>query len=301
MAHRIAVFRRGGAMFSNLWSVTGFLAWAESEGWNPLVDFQTEKPMNYWESTLPRNGWTDYFAQVSNLALDEVLDSGNFTIYSERPTTFPIAEYSQDPNYRRLFVERIHLNDEMSAYVSQWLEMLSQSGPVLGVHFRGSDMKVAKSHWAPPTKFQMLRTIDEALEASNFTHILAATEDEGNLQALRKRYGRAILTTDSFRTKETRKLSRMDSPILQWRFLLGKQVIRDTWLLAHCDGLVSGHSNVSEHAQVLAGVRYRVNFQIRRPRVDILGSNPWIIRATNALREYTTSRFSGPDFKVIVR
>ena len=301
MDNRIAVFRRGGAMFSNLWSVTGFLARAEIEGWQPLVDFQTEKPMNYFESELPRNGWTDYFAQVSDLSLDDVLESGNFRVFDERPTTFPIAEYSQDSNYGNLFRERIHLNHELALYVSQWLEFLAAHKNILGVHFRGTDMRVAKSHWAPPTQFQMLSIIDRALDEGGFSFIFVATEDSKNLQALRRRYGGAVITTDSFRTGESRKLSRMDSPILQWRYLLGKQVIRDAWLLGHCDGLVSGHSNVSEHAQVLAGSRYRVNLQIRRPRVDVLGSAKLMISASNFLRSATVARFEGPDFRVIKR
>lgn len=288
-------------MFSNLWSVTGFLAHAEIEGWEPLVDFQTEKPMNYFESHRPRNGWTDYFAQVSSLSLDAVLESGNYTVFPGRPTVFPVAEYSQDAKYCTLFRERIHLNEELSAYVAGWLKILSTHSNVLGVHFRGTDMKIAKSHSAPPTKFQILKLVDRALEVGNFSYIFAATEDSSNLQALQRRYGKAVITTDSFRTGESRKLSRMDSPILQWKYLLGKQVIRDTWLLAHCDGLVSGHSNVSEHAQVLAGDRYRVNFQIRRPRVDLWGSSKSMITATNLLRNATISRLQGPDFRILER
>lgn len=288
-------------MFSNLWSVTGFLAWADTNGFQPLIDFQTSKPMNSWDSGAPRNAWTDYFEQTSPLVLDEVLEAGEFVVFSERPTAFPIADYSQSKDYREMFLSRIRLNSAMRGYVDDWLQMLSQHSNVLGVHFRGTDMKVAKSHWAPPTKFQMLRTIDRALEASTFETIFVATEDEGNLSALRRRYGSMVATSDSFRTRENRKLSRMDSPVMQWRYLLGKQVIRDTWLLGHCDGLVSGHSNVSEHAQVIAGNAYKVNLQIRRPRVDILGSKAWQIHLTNLVREVSTSRVRGIDFQTFSR
>jgi hypothetical protein len=93
----------------------------------------------------------------------------------------------------------------------------------------------------------------------------------------------------------------MSSNVLEWRYVLGMQVIRDAWLLARCQGLVSGSSNVSEHAQVINGNRYAVNYQIRRPRVDIAGSAPWQISVTNSLRFWTTSRFHGPDFKIIDR
>lgn len=288
-------------MFSNLWSVTGFLSWAETEGCEPLIDFQTDTPMNHWESDEPRNAWTDYFEQTSGLDLGDVLKSGDYIVFSDRPTAFPISDYSQSPEYRKTFLSRIRLNTDMSSYVSSWLKMLEQCSNVLGVHFRGTDMKIAKSHWAPPTRYQMIHTIDDALERDRFDWIFAATEDEGNLMSLRKRYGSMVVTSDSFRTSETRKLSRKDSPVLQWKYLLGRQVIRDTWMLGHCDGFVSGHSNVSEHAQVIAGDRYRVNLQIRRPRVDLLGSAPWMIRFTNLARELTTARISGVDFKVVER
>jgi hypothetical protein len=44
-----------------------------------------------------------------------------------------------------------------------------------------------------------------------------------------------------------------------------------------------------------------VNLQIRRPRVDLLGSAPWMIRFTNLARELTTARISGVDFRVVER
>ena len=72
-------------------------------------------------------------------------------------------------------------------------------------------------------------------------------------------------------------------------------------MLAHCEGLVSGHSNVSEHAQVIKDEPFEVNYQIRRPRVDLLGSSKPAIRITNFLREISVSRVPGRDFKVIDR
>ena len=296
-----AVFRRAGAMFSNLWSVVGFLEWCESNSYVPVVDFQTVRPTNFWKSEEARNAWTDYFEQTSDRSLRSVLDSEDYFLFEGRPKGFPVSEYSQDSRFVAIFHERVRLNPFMQEYVSRWLEMLAQSGSVLGVHFRGTDMKVAKSHASPPTRFQMFKTIDEALERGSFDSILLATEDEGHFEATLKRYGAKVVTTDSFRTRETAKLARMESPILQWNYHLGCQVIRDAWLLGHCDGLVSGHSNVSEHAQVIARNSYSVNLQIRRLRVDLLDDRRGGIRVTNWLREYSSSRVPGPDFRLIDR
>jgi len=297
----VAVFRAGGAMFSSVWAVTGFLQWAEENLYDPLIDMQTVKPANYWVSSNPRNAWRDYFEQTSDHNLDQVLARGEFVLFDQRPRSFPVQEYSQHAGYVNQFHRHIRLEPETQAYVDSWLAMFRGVARVLGVHFRGTDMRVAPSHWAPPTKFQMLKTIDSALERAHFDLIFVATEDQNNLDALRKRYGSLVVTTDSFRTRESSKLSRMDSPVLQWRFLLGRQVIRDTWLLGHCAGLVSGHSNVSEHAQVIAQNDFIVNLQIRRPQVDVLGSGRFTIALSNFLREATVSRLPGRDFRVIER
>jgi len=70
-------------------------------------------------------------------------------------------------------------------------------------------------------------------------------------------------------------------------------------MLAHCEGLVSGYSNVSEHAQVIRNRAYSVNLQIRRPRVDIFGSSKAAIIVTNFLRDISVSRYEGKDFKIV--
>jgi len=288
-------------MFSNVWHVVGFVDWCRSNNAVPLVDLRTVRAMNFWSGKHPRNSWTEYFHQVSSQSLSRTLESGNYELFSERPKSFPVSEYSTLERYRRAFRSSIQLSERAEAYVAPWLEFLAEEGKVLGVHMRGTDMKVAKSHLAPPTNFQMFTMIDRALDTGNFDAIFVASEDERSLARVRSRYGKRLFTSDSFRTRRTKKLTRMESPVLQWPFVLGLQVIRDTWMLAHCEGLVSGHSNVSEHAQVIRETPFSVNYQIRRPRVDIFGSSPAQIRITNFLREISVSRRPGSDFKVIDR
>lgn len=299
-ANRVAVFARGGAMFSNLWAVVGFIAWAEKNKYTPVVDFASATPSNRWVGDATREGWTDYFEPVSDV-VSENRSPEEIYEFTHRPTEFPIQEYSTFPDFRRIFHQYIALNPRTRDYLEPWLQALSSYPKVLGVHIRGTDMRVAKSHWAPPTLFQMGRTVDEALERSNFSHVLVATEDEGALRFMSRRYGERIITTDSLRTSTTRKLVHLSSHLPQYRYFLGLQVLRDAWLLAQCRGLVSGHSNVSEHVQVIATNPFEVNLQIRRPQVDLLGSSPVQIWMTNIVRELTTSRWRGRDFRILDR
>lgn len=301
-APAFAVFRRGGAMFSNLWSAVSFISWARKAQLTPVIDFRTCEPMNRRLRPPGSDAWADYFEPISDADLDFVLGRPDTLFYQGRASEFPVHEYSQNAIYREVFSENIRLNQFMSGYVEQWQGYMAGYGCALGVHARGTDMKIAKSHQAPPELHQLFLMVDEALGAKHFDCIFVASEDEKSLAAFTRRYGSMIVTTDSFRTKHHRKLSRMTSNVMEWQFVLGMQVLRDAWLLAACSGLVSGSSNVSEHAQVIRGRPFEVNFQIRRPRVDVFGSGAADIRVTNALRFLTTSRLrEGPDFRVIDR
>lgn len=301
MPDPVTLFRGTGAMFSNIWHVVGFVQWCHSHKREPLVDLLSVRAMNSWSSEIPRNSWTEYFKQVSDGDLQLALATGNYEVFEGRPRVFPVAEYSTSREYRRAFHDTVSLSEKSQDFIRPWLEFLAEEGRVLAVHMRGSDMKIAKSHWAPPTSFQIFQLVDEALERGNFDKIFVASEDQNSLNKIHARYGRRLLTTDSFRTRTKKKLTRTASPVIQWQFVLGLQVIRDAWMLSRCEGLVSGHSNVSEHAQVLRANPYSINFQIRRPRVDVLGSSRLAISLTNLLRDSTVSRKRGPDFKVIDR
>jgi hypothetical protein len=299
---QMAVFRPSGAMFSNLWGATCFLRWAETHSLTPVIDFGSSDPMNRKVLAPVSDGWLDYFEPVSSASAKQAVADPETVVYaSRRGDVFPVHEYSQVPEYGDVFRKYVRLNPQMAEYVGLWSSFLSSSGVVLGVHARGTDMKTAKSHMAPPENHQLFRLVDQALERVPFTSIFVASEDQSSLEAFVRRYGARIVTTDSFRTAKRRKLSRMPSNVLEWRYVLGMQVIRDAWLLAQCEGLISGSSNVSEHAQVINANRYSLNLQIRRPRVDIFGSAPARIAITNALRFATTSRTLGPDFKVLDR
>lgn len=289
-------------MFSNLWAATSFISWATKTGLTPVIDFRRSEPMNRRVHGAGSDGWLDYFQPVSDVDGDTARGRADTVFFEGRPGEFPVHEYSQSAEYCAVFGEHIRLNPVMAAYVAQWHELLAGYGRALGVHARGTDMKTAKSHQSPPELHQLFALVDDALNLASFDALFVASEDEGSLAGFIRRYGSRVVTTDSFRTRQNRKLSRMESNVLEWRYVLGMQVLRDAWLLAACDGLVSGSSNVSEHAQVIKGGPYAVNFQIRRPRVDIVGSGRGLIRVTNALRFATTSRFrGGPDFRVLDR
>jgi hypothetical protein len=196
---KIGLYRRDGAMFSNLWEATCFLRWAQANKLTPVVDFQSSQPMNRRDAP-HSDAWGDYFEPVSAISVADAVADPDVVLYSSpRGTQFPVHEYSQDPEYRTLFTKYIRLNPMMTDYVALWSGFLEERGSALGVHARGTDMRTAKSHLAPPEDHQLFRMVDKALERSNFDSIFVASEDERSLTGFVKRYGSLVVTTDSFR------------------------------------------------------------------------------------------------------
>lgn len=58
---RVVTYRRGGAMFSNLWGVTGFLRWAEKQSVVPVIDFIRSEPANRWVGPGDNDAWGPVF------------------------------------------------------------------------------------------------------------------------------------------------------------------------------------------------------------------------------------------------
>lgn len=288
-------------MFSNLWAVVSALALAQRDGRTPIVDFSGGIAASARSRGGSGDGWTDYFEPVSAISLGDVPASADISYIEGRTNIFPTEDYGILPEYRRIFRSSVTLNETTQHFVGMWLDILSAHGTVLGIHARGTDMRVAKSHRSPPEIHQLVSVLDQALERAHFDSLFVATEDERALNALSRRYGDKVFTSDSFRTKTQSKVSQMASSVMEWRYLTGLQVIRDAWLLGHCHGLVSGSSNVAEHAEAINQDQYVVNLKIRRPRVDVLGSHKFTIRVTNKLRWLVTSRIPGKDFEVIDR
>ena len=134
------------------------------------------------------------------------------------------------------------------------------SRDILGVHFRGTDMRTAPYHPMPPSTKQIFSSVDSVLEASSFRELFVVSEHEDYVAKFVKRYGSSkVATLDVARSSRKAGDMYKTHPRLNHRYILGLEALIETYLLAECGGLVSGFSGVSEMANVLSNGEYVVS------------------------------------------
>lgn len=129
---------------------------------------------------------------------------------------------------------------------------------VLGVHFRGQEMKTAPGHPVPPTEAQMIERCRALVAAHGIGRIFILSEEQAYVDLLRREFGPMAVASDAFRTYGENAYRLPAPPRERHMYLLGRELLRDTLLLsqAHCllagglGGLAFG-SGVSLMAQAL--------------------------------------------------
>lgn len=106
----------------------------------------------------------------------------------------------------------------------------------------------------------MIRYCDELIKRFKIDRIFMVTEDQGYLDLFKNKYGDRLLHTGSFRTINTNAYKM--NPRDNHRYMLGLEVLVDTFLLSKCVGLLCGDSNVSQLARFINNGKYEFVYQI---------------------------------------
>ncbi len=287
---------RGRGMFSLLSSVLCYIDIAKKHSLIPVVDFENFPTVyNDKDISVTKNSWEYYFDQLSNVNLDEVYESRNVFVtcnrypsnYDYSLTNIPSA-YSAYEKFIAI-KEGIVGTDPLSTDYSK----------VLGVHYRGQEMRVARGHWFPPTIDQMRSAIDLMFDRDGYENIFLVTEDLNLLDEIVRIYGDIVLYTDSYRTRGQNAYSTKCRP--QHFYNLGREVINDAVWLSRCGGLVHCTSNVAEFSRFLNRGRYKSEIFINNgPNSRIYPLYKVLWRIKNTIPE-SLGGFSTQDDVLIYR
>jgi len=255
---------RGAGLFSNVFHVLGHLMLAERMGMTPMVDmrrfptvYNEREPVNdTW------NAWEYYFAQPAEFSLDDVYRSRHvaFCDGKFRWQVFDNALALAIPAARRFLKVRAPIREEVEAFYKECF--LDKT--VLGVHFRGTDMKTAPDHPVCPTLQQMLARTRMLLNAYPIDAIFLVTEEQAYLDAYSSTFRDMVMHTAAFRTYDINSYHIRPYPRPLHMYHLGLDALKDTLLLARADYLLAGGtegvasgSNISRMAQVWNAGRYK--------------------------------------------
>jgi len=302
------VIRQSGAgrgLFSLVSSVVCHLHLSERYGLVPFVDFsrayseyQDQQPSDM-DGFNQSNPWEFYFKPVVEIPISSERDARfSMTLASSNgfPEGYPrkmLISHVQE--LRDIAVRYIQPSFNLQTELEEIRTRVLKGHNVLGVHFRGQEQKTMPYHPLSPTMAQMYSAIDKAIAEQHFTRIFVASEDQDYVDAILSRYPDVAVTLPHFRTRSPLNAYRIN-PRPMHRYLLGKEILIDAFILASCDGLVSSTSNVTEFARAYNNGRYVTDLVIDN---GLNASNPLLAKYVWSLKNVLPEKLGGFSLSAI--
>ena len=249
----------GSGFFSNISYVINHLKIADNLGFIPVVDMENF-PNIYNEvdsNSLPYsikgkdNSWEYYFYPVSTFKLSDVYQSQSVVLTDGNWPENMTMSITSEPDLNSIYSKYVRVNKDILELVDVFAEQYFSGHKVLGIQFRGQEMRTAAGHSFPPSPKQMLSKAKSMIATHGFNRIFLVTEEQSYLELFKSEFGSMVLSRESYKTynKNAFKIY----PRTNHRFLLGRDVLVDALLLSKSNGLLCGDSNVSEFARFIGG------------------------------------------------
>lgn len=253
----------GNGFFAEFRKTLNALYFADLCGLIPIVEYS--KGFSYAEKE-PVYGTTNpfeyYFEQPMGFGLGVLKDSA--CVINYRIENINIAEslkpqggYSTTDNYEdamaRVIAKYIRPNQYVKAKLEADMKAFNGEGKILGVHVRGTDFKKEYNrHPNYVTTQEYLDAAKEVFEKNKYSKVFLATDDTEAVKVFEESFGsNLIMYQDVTRSDGEESVMLSNKQRNNHRFLLGYEVLRDTYSLAACDGLVAGLSQVSICARMM--------------------------------------------------
>jgi hypothetical protein len=228
----------------------------------PVIDWETHQlGLSKNQIVLgTSNVWNYFFEPVSEYELSDLMTLED-VVHSNglHPDNIGFP-YAQLDWIQPIFKKFVHFREETYDFIDSASRSLELGSKTLAVHFRaGVDMRTTPNHPIPPTRKQIVKSIDEALLNNDYSSIFLACDVEGEINFLKRRYGARLKYLNA-----SREIRNGDD----WHFLEGPlkyqrglEVLADSYLLSRCGALIAGYSGVSQFAEIMrdSGNSYNTN------------------------------------------
>ena len=250
----------GGGMFSNLNYVIHHIRKALQLGCIPIIDMKNF-PTKYNEKSKIKNtsnAWEYYFEPLNKYKLEDVYNS-RFVIISDGKTRgkneFDKFKKIHYPIFRKYIKIKKEILDEAKNFSKK--NFINKK--VLGVHFRGTDMKTQERHPYPSTIGQMTSYIDYEISKFNYKKIFLVTEDLHYLNNFKAKYKDKLCYYNSFRSLKSDIFNHHRK---NHRYLIGKENIIDMILLSNTRSIICTNSHLVDASNFIK------NFKIKLIKID---------------------------------
>ncbi len=253
-------------LFAIFMYVLDHLAYAEDNGYIPVLDIKRYKCLYKEKKPVygTKDPWRYYFEPITDIDRKECWKYKNVIYGKTRALRYKGIYYYREKEKNILpSPNRI---DELYKVTSRWIrfrpelqkrldevlqQKLGRSRRTLGIHVRGTDMYIAgRQHPVPTGKTKDFTLVDKIINEFCIDQIFLCCDTDSTVKLFRDNYGEKLITTDALRQindngcgiHRDRKLGKGRE---KHKYLLGLEVITDMYILAHCNVLLCGPSNVA--------------------------------------------------------
>jgi len=244
----IATKKKRG-FFSLLLFVLNHLKYADKENLIPVIDMELHQTL-YNESKKmkgTRNSWEYFFKKVSKFNIINIYKKENYLLCKDKNIFTKNNAFS--PLLKETYEKYIRIDKKILRKYLIFFKNKFKKNNILGVHFRGTDMKYGTNHPLPATKKQMLKIIENIKKNYKFDKIFLITEDLNNFRFMKNTFKDQLLTINNFRSN---KLKIFDINIRKYhRYKMGEEILINALLLSKCSVIVSTQTGVSDFAKFI--------------------------------------------------
>ena len=250
----------GGGMFSNLNYVLHHIKLALDLGCIPIIDMKNF-PTKYNVKDKVNNtfnAWEYYFKPLNNYKLNEIYNS-KFVIICDTKTR-NLKEFDSFENlsidHYKIFKKYIKFNKEILKDANLFIKKNFKNKRVLGVHFRGTDMKTQERHPFPATYKQIISYIDFELNKNNYDKIFLVTEELSYIKKLVNKYDSKICFYSSYRSNENDIFGNKYRK--NHRYLIGRENIIDMLILAKTKKIICTNSHLPDASNFINNFKMKL-------------------------------------------
>ena len=246
----------GGGMFSNLNYVIHHISLALEMDCIPIIDMKNY-PTKYNEKNKIKNNsnaWEYYFEPINKYKLDDVYKA-KFVIIVDGKTRKKIEFDTFQKKHYLILKKYIRIKKEILNEVKKFMKKNFSNKKVLGVHFRGTDMKTQERHPYPATLGQIISHIDYEMKKHDYKKIFLVTEELNYVNKLKQKYKDEICFYNSYRSK---KPDIFENTRKNHRFLIGKENIIDMILLSYTHSIICTNSHLADASNFFKNFRIKI-------------------------------------------
>lgn len=261
--------------FSNYLYAISHITYAKEQGYIPVVDMENFKTL--YSEKKPINGkknvWEYYFSN-NGISTKKAYASKNFILsdgFNQKPgyklyiETNKVCDINRDiyKKTESLSKEYYTINKTLLTKFENLRNELFSDKSICGLHYRGTDkITPPKGHRYTPDISNFISAVKEIIKNHKVDILFICTDEEDFIDIMSNEFKNlTIKSTQSFRLNSNDHTGVHYAKPVNARknhyYLLGEEVLCDTYLLSKCDYLICGHSNVSIAAMFMNGDTYK--------------------------------------------